>query len=348
MTRLPTWFVLLLLPFSSSAAAERVEIPSAVAQVLESRHPRSASDLRLLESHIRAIVEHITPATVGIEVGQSIGSGVIIDASGLVLTAAHVIGQSNLPSTVVLPDGRRLKGRTLGASFEVDAGMVQIIQPPDDLPFVPIAESSRPEIGAWVVATGHPGGFFEDRSPPVRLGRVLAGEEGWICTDCTLVGGDSGGPLFDMHGAVTAIHTSIGPSIVHNFHVPVSLFRQDWQRLLEGEVWGGDADGDEHPAGRPVLGISGRTVDNHCLVTQVFPRLPAARAGVLVGDRILSVDGQQVNSFDQVARRVRAKLPGETMTLTIDRNGASIVLEVALSAIRAPLPDAAPSAQDDQ
>ncbi|MCL6480244.1 MAG: trypsin-like peptidase domain-containing protein, partial [Firmicutes bacterium] len=73
----------------------------------------------------------------------------------------------------------------------------------------------------------------------VRLGRVQWRNENLIRTDCTLVGGDSGGPLFDMHGKVIGIHSRIGPSLATNLHVPVNTYRQTWDRLAQGEVWGG-------------------------------------------------------------------------------------------------------------
>jgi len=325
-----------------AAAFEQVDISPAIAKVLATRHPRTVDELRLMESHVQAVAKQATPATVGVEVGWSIGSGVIISPEGLVLTAAHVIGKPGLPAKIVLPDGRKLEGHTLGVNHTIDAGMVQIANPPADLPFLPVADGQRPEIGHWVVATGQPGGMHDDRAPPVRLGRVLAGEQGWICTDCTLVGGDSGGPLINMRGEVTAIHTSIGPSIVHNFHVPVALIQEEWQRLLDGESWGKSLVDDEPPAGHPLLGISGRTAEGHCIVTQVFPEMPAAKAGVQVGDLILEVDGDQVKTFEGVARRVFAKNPGATMHLKLQRGEETIEMDIVLSAVRAPRSKEAP------
>ena len=328
-----SWSVLwVVFSVARLSAAEAVVVSDEMAAILESRHPKNVAELRALEEHVRAVVDQSIPATVGIEVGQSIGSGVIVNAKGLVLTAGHVIGRSGREAEILLPDGRKLPGVTLGASFEIDAGMIQITDPPEDLPYVPIAGKLHPEVSEWVVATGQPGGTFNDRSPPVRLGRILAGEEGWVCTDCTLVGGDSGGPLFNMRGEVTAIHTSIGPSVVHNFHVPVSMIREDWQRLLDGEVWGPGV-------GRPLLGIAGREENNHCLVTQVFPGLPAKDAGIQVGDLILSVDEVEVHSFDEVADKIAKMQPGQTVRLRIERDGNPFELEVVLSAVQIPRSD---------
>src|SRR6185295_10127401 len=92
----------------------------------------------------------------------------------------------------------------------------------------------------------HGGGLKPGREiPPVRLGRIngvpakaVPDKVGWLSSDCTLVGGDSGGPLFDMQGKVIGIHAQILDALTSNFHVPVDTFRVEWQRLIKGEDWG--------------------------------------------------------------------------------------------------------------
>ena len=121
-----------------------------------------------------------------------------------------------------------------------------------------------------------------DRDPPVRLGRVLFRDDELLCTDCKLVGGDSGGPLFNMRGEVVGIHSSIGPMITHNFHVPITAFRRDWQRLLASDLWGGRYD--RRNQRRAMLGVSGTTTGGKCVITEVAEDMPAAKAGVRVGD----------------------------------------------------------------
>jgi len=315
--------VLVLFSAAGAAAAGVVEVSKEVEAVLESRHPKNVAELRTLEAHVRRVVEQSIPATVGIEVENSVGSGVIVNAKGLVLTAGHVIGDAGRDAIILLPDGRRLPGRTLGVNKEIDAGMVRINHPPADLPFVPIVAKTRPEISRWVVATGQPGGTYDDRSPPVRLGRILAGREGWVRTDCTLVGGDSGGPLFNMRGEVTAIHTSIGPSVNHNFHVPVAMIQEDWQRLLGKR--------------RSILGIAGREQNNRCLVTRVFSGRPAQVAGIQAGDYILDFDNNEVHSFLDVKRLIDKKQPGQRILLRLERDGNPYEVEVVLSSADAPL-----------
>ncbi|TWU23611.1 S1C family serine protease [Bythopirellula polymerisocia] len=327
-----------LLPAGQLRAAEPLAFSPEVAGVLNESYPRGVGDLREIEKQVQLVAAQAVPATVEVEVGRNIGSGVIVSKEGLVLTAAHVIGRAGRPATLVLADGRRLKGRTLGAHHLMDAGMVQITDPPEDLPFAPLAQDESMEVGQWVVATGQPGGILDDRSPPVRLGRVLATGGQWICTDCTLVGGDSGGPLFNMHGEVMAIHMSIGPEVVHNFHVPVTEIRPVWEKMLSGKVWGGDVAKQKTDSGRAVLGLAGRTVGDRCEVTQVFTGYPAQGAGILPGDQIVAVDGQAIDSIIELTKLVFSKSPGDTIRLEIFRNLRPLEIDVVLSAIRDPLP----------
>lgn len=327
-------------------AAEALPISPELGKVLARRYPQKVDELRLLEDQVQKVATQAVPATVEVEVGQSIGSGVIISPEGLVLTAAHVIGGANKPATIVMADGRRLKGKTLGLHHEIDAGMVQIDKPPRDLPFAPVTTADKVETGAWVVATGQPGGILDNRSPPVRLGRVLAQQNEWICTDCTLVGGDSGGPLFNMQGEVMAIHMSIGPAAIHNFHVPVGVVREYWDKMLAGEAWGTGL-GDDEDGERVVLGIAGHDYDGHCLVTQVFPNFPAQQAGIEPGDVILSIDNEKVDSLIELTLEVLIHDPGDKVEIELRRGDKNLKKTVMLQAIENPLPGSVDPDEDE-
>lgn len=317
----------------SASAAESLKIPDEVQSVLALRYPRNVEQLRLLQQQVQRVAKRTMPATVGVLVGQGAGSGVIVSADGLVLTAGHVIGKADRRAKVLLPDGRRLTAVTLGANHGIDAGMLQIENPPADLPFLPIAKA-LPTIGEWVITLGQPGGTLNDRAPPLRLGRVLGGDDDWVCTDCTLVGGDSGGPLINLRGEVLAVHSSIGPKIVHNFHVPVVEIRKNWERLLAGEVWGDALTEVVSSELRPLIGVAGHTDEGQCLLTEVFRGLPAFEAGVRPGDVILAVDGEAISTFDEVSQKVLQKRPGQKMRLKIERDGETAIVEVVLAGIR--------------
>ena len=131
-------------------------------------------DLVPMEATMRRIAKQVVPCTVGIQVGQNVeGSGVVISETGYILTAAHVIGRPGRDVKIRFPDGRKVSGRTLGIHTEADGGLVKITEE-GEWPFAPmVTHEDFPERGDWCLSTGHPGGFQEDRAPPVRIGRII-------------------------------------------------------------------------------------------------------------------------------------------------------------------------------
>ncbi|MBX3434341.1 MAG: trypsin-like peptidase domain-containing protein [Pirellulales bacterium] len=303
-----------------TAWAQKVDLPAGVAKVLAERSPATVDDLRQIERQVARVVERVLPATVGLRIGNGMGSGVVVNREGLILTAGHVVGEAGQRATVIFPDGRRLPGYTLGADHDCDAGMVELLDPPADLVYCPLAEGDELAAGTWVVATGQPGGVVALRDPPVRLGRVLFTGHDVVCSDCEIVGGDSGGPLVNLAGEVVGIHSSIGPMINQNFHVSIGAYRRGWERMHKGESWGGpfDRNGDGI-RDRPMLGVAGRTEEGTCLITQVFPGLPAERAGLKPGDVVTKVDGRTIDAFEALIAAVEAKMPGRRVLLEVRR-----------------------------
>jgi serine protease Do len=212
--------------------------------------PASVEELRAMEQHTQKVLLKVIPAVVGVRVGQGQGSGVIVSEDGFILTAGHVSGKPGQTAIVTLSDGTELKAKTLGQDKGIDSGMVKIdmdLKENKDklkgtkLAFLDMGKSSELTKGQWVIGVGHPGGFRRNRTPVVRVGRILIADSFVIRTDCTLVGGDSGGPLFDMQGRVIGIHSRIGGfAITENMHVPVDTFRTTWDKLARGVSWGTD------------------------------------------------------------------------------------------------------------
>jgi serine protease Do len=197
-------------------------------------------DLAAFNPVLTGVAEQCREATVGIVIpGGSMGSGVIINEEGLVLTAAHVLPEAGGDIVIVLADGRQVAGKALGVNRKIDSGMAQITEPIADgetYPFAPVAESDTIWEGDWCIAFGHGGGVQTDRPAYMRLGRMLQVTSAnkpvrWLTTDCTVISGDSGGPLFDIEGSVIGIHSNIGMNVLVNRHVPISAYHAQWDDL---------------------------------------------------------------------------------------------------------------------
>lgn len=290
-------------------------------KILKKTIPESVEELRLIQANVQQLVKKVSAAVVGVRIGAGQGSGVIISEDGYVLTAAHVSGAPNRNVTLIMPDGRKVRGKTLGYNKRVDGGLIKI-EEKGKWPHIEMGTSTDLKRGDWCVAIGHPGGYRTGRTPVVRLGRVLDNFQNLIRTDCTLVGGDSGGPLFDMTGKVIGIHSRIGPSISYNIHVPVDTYKQDWDRLVMGE---------ELPSStRPYLGVQGDPDSKVCKILMVYPDSPAAAAGLKENDVVLSFDGTKIGTFEDLVNQVSRRRPGQSVNLEVRRGDETITLNLKI------------------
>lgn len=281
--------------------------------------PQSIKDLRDIEQRVQEIVKKVMPAVVGVRIGAGQGSGVIVTEDGLVLTAAHVSGPAGRKVRIVLHNGRVVNGVTLGANRKVDAGMIKITTK-GKWPYVPIGSSASLKPGDWCIAMGHPGGYKEGRTPPVRVGRILDNLETLIRTDCTLVGGDSGGPLFDMNGRVIGIHSRIGPSIIFNIHVPIDQFVKDWDVLAKGTIIPTEA----------WMGVQGDPSDKECRILKVHQGSPADRAGLEEGDIIVQFGKRKIQTFSDLVDAVSRTPPGTRVPLVVRRGEETLRIQMTL------------------
>ena len=315
-----------------------LDIPPNVAKALAKKYPENKADLVAIEQQVHRVLIDVLPATVGLQVGNSAGSGVIVNSEGIILTAGHVSGNPNTKVWVILSDGRRVRGLTLGANHGIDSGMIKILEKQKGgWPFVPMAKSKEIKPGQWVIATGHPGGYRPDRTAPVRLGRVLFNNDNVICTDCTLVGGDSGGPLFNMRGELVAIHSRIGRDIRNNYHVPIETYHSTWDRLVAAELWGGGRTKSSMARVKPYLGVHLDGRHEKPQITQVDPGTPAAKAGIRAGDIVLSFDGKPVKERIDFIRRVLRKKAGANVRMELEREGITIKIALRLGGRMQPL-----------
>jgi serine protease Do len=293
--------------------------------------PETADDLRALQAEVKAVVARVAPAVVGLRVGGGQGSGVIISEDGYVLTAGHVSSAPDRDVIVLLADGKSVHGKTLGINYGADSGLIKITDPPpgggDKWPFVEMGKSALLRKGQWCVAMGHPGGYRAGRTPPVRLGRVLETRGVFIRTDCTLVGGDSGGPLFDLDGRVIAIHSRIGTTLNDNMHVPVDTYRDTWEKLATAEAWGATILGNRTGS---YLGVQVDPEAADCRVGEVFPSSPAQKAGIKAGDVIKTFAGQKVANFGELLILLAKQKPGDEVNVEIARDDQMIKLKVTI------------------
>lgn len=286
--------------------------------------------LKPMQEHFRKLVEKVRPATVGIQVGQSQGSGVIVSRDGYVLTAAHVISAPDLDARIILPDGTTLNAKTLGMDHSIDSGMLKITDE-GKWPYLDVGVSESLNTGQWVMAIGHPGGYDETRAPPIRVGRLLSKDhERVLQTDCTLVGGDSGGPLVDMDGNVIGIHSRIGGRLDQNYHVPVDTYSINWDDLVAKKVVGRNR---VRPSSPVYMGLS--LNDSKMTIKSVEKDGPADKAGLKVDDEITRINGKLVTSQRSLRRELRKLKPDDKVKLVIKREGEEeIEVEITMGSPR--------------
>jgi serine protease Do len=242
-----------------------------------------------------------------------------------VLTAGHVSGTPGRDCTLTFHDGKTVKAKTLGCNPRRDSGLIKISEE-GKWAFVEMGKSADLKVGQWCITTGHPGGYKKGRTPPVRLGRVLEVETRgqFVRTDCTLVGGDSGGPLFSMDAKVIGIHSQIGDKITTNLHVPVDIFRENWDLLVKGEVVGRPSGGGAY------LGVQLDSESDGCKIANVVSGGPADKAGLKTNDNVRKFDGQKIASADDLVTLVGKKKPGDEVTIELVRGEETITLKLKL------------------
>lgn len=324
----------LILPLAVLAALSLLAVPAARAgevvtktspapsSAFDKAAPENLNDLKVMEEQVRKVVAKVLPCTVNVRDGGGQGSGVIVSADGYVLTAGHVSRDAGRTVDVTLNNGRKVKAKTLGANHYIDSGLLKIIDK-GQWPFAEMGHSADLKPGQWVITAGHPGGYNPSRGTVVRLGRVLCSSPEYVRTDCTIVGGDSGGPVFDINGKVVGIHSRIGAPLSANIHVPVDTYRETWDRLIKGDVWG---DG--------YLGFSAdRKADAKaagCKVSDIAKDSPAAKAGLEVGDVVVGFDGKKVGTIKGLGLLVRDAAVGSKVALDVEREGGISTLTVTV------------------
>jgi len=272
------------------------------------------ADLLKVQATVQMTLGKVRPAVVAIQTGDGTASGVIIAEDGLILTAAHVAEKPGRELRVVLEDGKMAKAITLGLDRTTDAALMQLKDTERKWPFVIVSrEVVKAEPGQWCFALGHPGGFDNARGVVLRVGRIVKQTANSLQTDCVLMGGDSGGPLFNMAGEVIGIHSQIWEGRDENMHVSMAPFLRSWEDMKSSRVirvWGTGSGG--------FLGVAtGLGETGRLEVLEVIGGSPAQQAGLKTGDVITALNGEVMTDQPQFTNGVRARAAGDVIKLRV-------------------------------
>jgi|FaiFalFF_MnMetaG_3_1042247.scaffolds.fasta_scaffold01315_4 S1-C subfamily serine protease len=283
-------------------------------------------------------VRAIVPGLFGFgQIQEGVGSGVIFDPRGYILTNDHVIAGAQ-EIRVVLSDGRQFTGRVLGRSPSNDIAVVKIDG--ENLPVAPLGDSDQLRVGQWVVAIGNALGL--EGGPTVTAGVVSAldrtidpgfGEPAigpLIQTDAAINPGNSGGPLVDLAGRVVGINSAkIQTAEGIGFAIPINKAKEIVQQLLEARprAYLGITSVSMTPALAAAYGLP---VQRGVLIVDVAPDSPAERAGLQPGDVIVRVDDRDVTRSDELQAVLAAHQPGDQVRIVVNRQGREQTFTVTL------------------
>ncbi len=305
---------------------------------------------------IQAILQKVGPAVVRIDVvinsggfggsEQGVGTGFIISPDGRIATNAHVVSDAS-SVTVKLADGQQLKAKVLGVSTQSDLAVIKVDA--SNLPTVQFGNSDALEVGDQVVAIGNALGI--EGAPTVTSGIVsgvnrILQEPGsnsnpngvdipnTIQTDAAINPGNSGGPLVDANGQVVGINTAIAdPSQSNNigFAIAINEAKPAIAALSNGKqpqlAFLGVG---TEPITSSLVSRENLSVNQGAYVADVTSGSAASRAGIKVGDVIVKIDGTAVTTTDDVINAVRAHVPGDKVTITVNRKGQEQTFSVVL------------------
>jgi len=276
------------------------------------------------ERQFRELLRHRHERVIGA------GSGFVIDPSGIIVTANHVIGSAQ-QITVSFIDGTQLPARVVGTDELTDIAVIKV-EPAHPLPAVKWGDSRQVEVGDWVLAAGNPfglGGTVTSGIISARGRDIGAGPfDDFLQLDAPINPGNSGGPSFDMDGNVVGVNTAIvspsGGSVGIGFAIPSEIARPIVEELLRnGSIargWLGVSVADR-PEGSNERGVP---------IAGVERNSPAARAGIHPGDIVIAVNNERIDSARELIRNIAAVHPGTVVHLRLLRHGREFDIPVAV------------------
>jgi serine protease Do len=265
---------------------------------------------------------------------QGLGSGFIVSSDGVILTNAHVVDGAR-DVRVQLTDRREFAAKVVGVDKETDVAVLRIDA--KGLPTVKLGDSTRTQVGEWVLAIGSPFGFENSVTAGIVSAKARAlPDEGYVPflqTDVAVNPGNSGGPLFNLAGEVVGINSQIYSSSGGyqglSFAIPIEVATKVEKQLVEhGHVTRGRLGVTVQDLNAALASSFGLSGPSGALVSSVDPQGAAARAGIQPGDVILKLDGKDVARSENLPPIVADLAPGTSAKLGVWRGGALREIEV--------------------
>jgi S1-C subfamily serine protease len=320
----------------SSSATVTVTTTSTVASA-----PSGGGPADSLQRQFVRVVDDVSPSVVQIETPQGLGSGVVYDGKGDIVTNAHVVGTARSVK-VTLSNGARHSGTVVGTFPPNDVAVVHVDGATP--PAATFRERTPISVGDIVLAIGNPLGLRSSVTQGIvsSLGRTVSEGNGIalpsvIQTSAAINPGNSGGALVDLRSEVIGIPTLAAldpefgstPAAGIGFAIPSGTVRRIADQLI--------ATGKVTQSGRAFLGVQVATLLNGgVLVSSVEPGSPADRAGLKAQDIIVAVAGTPVQSTDDLATALAQVKPGQTIPVKVSRNGTTLTLHVKVGELKSP------------
>ena len=295
---------------------------------------------------ISALAAKVLPSVVSISIRSGslggAGTGFVIRSDGYILTNNHVVeGVANGGSLrVSFNDGKTVNGKIVGRDSAYDLAVIKVDL--RSLSALQFGDSDKVQVGDSVIAIGSPLGLAgtvtsgiisaKDRAVTAGSGNSESSFINALQTDAAINPGNSGGPLVDKSGAVIGVNSAIATldssssqtgSIGLGFAIPINQARRTAEQLIK-----------TGKSSHPIIGVSldTRYMSGGARIAEVMAGSPAAKAGIVVGDTIIEIDGKSVETADELIVAVRAKQPGDSVKLLLVANGSKRTVTVVLAA----------------